>query len=70
MEIKLGDVVHLRKKHPCGNYEWEVVSVGVDIGIRCLKCHHHVLLKRSIFEQRVKELISRAKDDSLFTGDE
>lgn len=61
MEIKLGDVVRLRKKHPCGGDEWEVVRLGADIGIRCLKCQHRVLLARSIFERRVKTFVSRGK---------
>ncbi len=61
MEIKLGDVVHLKKKHPCGSYEWQVVRLGADIGIRCLKCQRRVLLKRSVFEHRVKEFISRGQ---------
>ena len=59
MEIRLGDVVRLRKKHPCGNDEWEVVRVGADIRIRCLKCQRYVLLERSVFERRVKALVSR-----------
>jgi len=61
MEIKLGDVVHLKKKHPCGSYEWEVVRVGADIGIKCLKCQRRVLLERSTFERRVKAFVSRGE---------
>ncbi|MBI2831612.1 MAG: DUF951 domain-containing protein [Chloroflexi bacterium] len=59
MEIKLGDVVRLRKKHPCGSYDWQVVRLGADIGIKCLKCQHRVLLARSVFERRVKAFVSR-----------
>ena len=59
MEIKLGDVVRLKKKHPCGSYEWRVVRLGADIGIKCLKCQHRVLLERSVFERRIKTFISR-----------
>ncbi len=61
MEIRLGDVVRLRKKHPCGNDEWEVVRIGADIRIRCLKCQRRVLLGRSTFERRVKTFISRGQ---------
>ncbi len=61
MEIKLGDVVRLKKKHPCGNYEWQVVRIGADIGIKCLKCQHRVLLGRSVFERRVTAFISRGE---------
>ena len=60
IEINLGDVVRLRKAHPCGSYEWEVVRVGADIGIKCLKCQRRVLLERGVFERRVKELVSRS----------
>ncbi|MBI4186475.1 MAG: DUF951 domain-containing protein [Chloroflexi bacterium] len=59
MEIRLGDVVRLKKRHPCDSYEWEVVRLGADIGIRCLGCQRHVLLDRGTFERRVKALISR-----------
>ena len=58
MEINLGDVVRLRKSHPCGGDEWQVVRLGADIRIKCLKCQRQVLLERSIFERRVKALIS------------
>ncbi len=61
MEIKLGDIVRLKKKHPCGSYEWEVVRLGADIGIKCLKCQRHILLERSVFERRVKAFISRGQ---------
>jgi hypothetical protein len=61
MEIKLGDVVRLKKKHPCGSYEWQVVRLGADIGIKCWKCQHRILLERSVFERRVKQFISRGE---------
>ena len=60
-ELKLGDVVRLKKNHPCGSYEWQVVRLGADIGIKCLGCQHRVLLERSTFERRVKAFISRGE---------
>lgn len=62
LEIKIGDVVRLKKVHPCGGYDWEVVRLGADIGIKCLKCERRVLLTRSVFERRIKEFITRGKD--------
>ena len=59
IEIRLDDVVRLKKKHPCGSFEWRIVRLGADVGINCIQCQHRVLLKRSIFERRVKALISR-----------
>jgi predicted RNase H-like HicB family nuclease len=60
IEVKLGDIVRLRKAHPCGSYEWEVVRVGADIGLKCFKCRRTVLLERSVFERRVKTLVARS----------
>ncbi len=59
-EINLGDVVRLKKAHPCGGYDWQVVRLGADIGIKCLKCGRRVLLERSVFERRVKEYVRKA----------
>ena len=64
MEINLGDVVRLKKKHPCGSYEWQVFRLGADIGIKCLYCQRRVLLERSVFEHRVVAFISRGNNDS------
>ena len=60
IDIKPGDVVRLRKAHPCGSYEWEVVRVGADISLKCLKCQRRVLLERVVFERRVKEFVSKS----------
>lgn len=59
IEIKLGDVVRLRKPHPCGSYEWEVVRLGADIGLKCLGCRHRVLLERPVLERRLKAISPR-----------
>lgn len=61
IEIKLGDVVRLRKAHPCGNYEWEAMSVGANIGLKCLRCQRRVVLARDEFKRRVKESVSRSE---------
>jgi hypothetical protein len=60
-EIKLGDVVKLRKVHPCGGDEWQVVRLGADIGIKCLECGRRVLLERSVFERRVRRYLKRGE---------
>lgn len=57
MEVKLGDIVRLRKKHPCGSYEWQVVRLGADIRIQCLRCNRFVLLERREFERKVRALV-------------
>jgi len=59
-DIKLGDMVLLRKPHPCGSYEWEVVRVGTDIGLKCLRCQRRILLSRNVFERRLKQVIPKS----------
>ena len=61
LELRLGDVLRLKKMHPCGNNLWEVVRLGADIGIKCRKCDHRVLLQRSYLERRVKEVMGHGE---------
>jgi len=63
VDIKIGDIVRLRKRHPCGSYEWEVVRVGADIGLKCLKCQRRVLLGRAVFDRRLKSVVSQGDQD-------
>jgi hypothetical protein len=64
MEINPGDIVQLKKKHPCGSDRWQVTRTGADIGIVCLGCSHKIMLDRSSFEKRVKSFISRSEEAS------
>lgn len=50
-----GDVVSLRKPHPCGSFNWRVTGVGADVRLVCLGCGHRVLLPRSEFHKRLKQ---------------
>ena len=53
--IQLGDKETLRKEHPCGGFEWEVVRLGADIGLVCLTCKHRVMLSRRELNRRLKK---------------
>jgi hypothetical protein len=59
MEINLGDVVKLKKVHPCGGYDWRVMRLGADIGLKCLKCERRILLTRSVLERRIKGFVNK-----------
>jgi hypothetical protein len=59
LELFLGDVVRLRRTHPCGSSEWLVDRLGADIGLRCQGCGRHVLLERRLLEARLAGFISR-----------
>ncbi|MCS6842321.1 MAG: DUF951 domain-containing protein [Roseiflexaceae bacterium] len=60
LDIRVGDIVQMRKPHPCGGDTWQVVRIGAEIGIRCLTCNRKVMLVRSDFERRVKRIVERA----------
>ncbi len=64
LNIELGDLLRLKKKHPCGSYLWQVVRLGADIGIKCQGCGRRVLVGRSRLERRVKQIISQQGDSS------
>ncbi|HLX35788.1 MAG TPA: DUF951 domain-containing protein [Candidatus Limnocylindrales bacterium] len=58
-ELLLGDVVRLRKAHPCGSREWLVDRLGADIGLRCRGCGRHVMIERRALEARLEGFVSR-----------
>lgn len=58
----LDDVVRLRKPHPCGSFEWTVVRIGADIGLRCRGCQRRVLLPRRTLEKRLKAFVERGPE--------
>lgn len=59
LALLLGDVVRLRRRHPCGGDRWQVDRLGADIGMRCQTCGRHVLLERRLVERRLVEFVSR-----------
>ncbi|HTP09572.1 MAG TPA: DUF951 domain-containing protein [Anaerolineae bacterium] len=60
VDFQVGDIVRLRKPHPCGGYDWEIVRLGADIGLKCQTCQHRVLLTRRELEKRLKTFVQRA----------
>lgn len=62
LEFRLEDVVRLRKPHPCGGYDWRIERLGADLGMRCLKCQHRVMIDRFTVQKRLKTFVSRGPD--------
>ena len=60
VDFQLGDVLRLRKVHPCGGDTWLVVRLGADIGIECTTCQRRVMLERRVLERRMKAFVQRA----------
>lgn len=59
-EFGLGDVVEMKKPHPCGTNAWKVIRMGMDIRMKCTGCNHSVLLPRSRFERKMKKVLISA----------
>lgn len=56
--FKLGDIVQMKKGHPCGSNEWKIIRVGADIKIECVNCKRIVMLERSKFVKAAKKIIA------------
>ncbi len=59
-EYGLGDIALMKKQHPCGSNEWEIVRLGADIKIKCCGCGHMVMLQRAKFNKSVKKIIKNS----------
>lgn len=64
MQFSVGDIVKMKKPHPCGCYEWEIIRTGIDFKMRCCKCQHLVMLPRTKFEKSVKGIIKSAQEQT------
>ena len=60
MDIQVGDIVKLKKKHPCGSFEWEVLRIGADFRLKCKGCGHQIMIARKIVEKNTKDLKKKA----------
>ncbi|MCQ2538753.1 MAG: DUF951 domain-containing protein [Lachnospiraceae bacterium] len=63
MDIRLNDVLVLKKSHPCGSAEWEVLRVGADLRLKCRGCEHMVMLPRVSVEKNIKKIIRSGEND-------
>ena len=61
--FNLGDIVRMKKQHPCGVNAWELIRTGADIKIKCTGCGRIVMIPRSKFEKDMKEIIQAKEQD-------
>lgn len=59
MDLKVGDVVETKKSHPCGSSQFEILRVGMDFRIKCLKCEKQIWIERPNLEKRIKKVIKK-----------
>ena len=62
VDLRIGDVVRLRRQHPCGSREWRIVRLGADIGLVCSGCGHRILMDRLDVERRFTGHVERGPE--------
>lgn len=60
MDIQVGDFVTLKKQHPCGAKEWEVLRIGADFRLKCTGCEHQIMIARKLVEKNIRNIRKKA----------
>ena len=62
MDLHLHDLVELKKPHPCGSQEWEVLRIGADFRLKCLGCGHQVMMARKLVEKNTRGIRKQSEE--------
>ena len=62
-QFELGDIVLMKKIHPCGSSEMEIIRMGMDIRMKCVGCGHSILIPRAKFEKNMRKVLRQASTD-------
>lgn len=57
MDVRVGDILVMKKPHPCGEKRWQVLRSGMDFRLRCMGCGHEVMLPRSKAEKNIRQIV-------------
>ena len=58
--FEVGDIIKMKKPHPCGSHEWEVLRVGADFRLKCMGCSHQIMVPRRLVEKNTKQITKKA----------
>ncbi len=61
MDVRVGDILTMKKKHPCGSTTWQVLRIGADFKLRCTGCGHEIMSARSNIERNIKRIAREEK---------
>lgn len=64
MDIKVGDILQMKKKHPCGSFRFSVLRIGMDFKLKCVSCGHEIMIPRVKAERNIKCVISDVKENN------
>ena len=62
LNLQIGDIVKLKKAHPCGSFDWEILRTGIDFKLKCLGCNHLIMVPRKKIEKSIKTVVSGDKN--------
>ena len=62
MNYNLGDIVTMKKVHPCGSYDFEIIRLGADVKIRCVKCSRVIMIHRLELNKKIKKVVCNEKE--------
>lgn len=63
MDIQVGDILKLKKQHPCGSNQWEVLRIGMDFRLKCLGCNHQIMIPRKQVEKSTRQIIKKEQTE-------
>ena len=58
--FEVGDIIRMKKPHPCGSHEWEILRVGADFRLKCAGCSHQIMVPRKLVEKNTKQITKKA----------
>ncbi|MBR5800589.1 MAG: DUF951 domain-containing protein [Lachnospiraceae bacterium] len=67
MDIQVGDIIKMKKNHPCGSFEWEVLRIGADFRLKCMGCGHQIMIPRRQAEKNIKKVEKSDKINDITT---
>ena len=56
MKYEVGDIIQMKKKHPCGSFEWKILRTGADFRLKCVGCGHQIMISRKLVEKNTKQI--------------
>lgn len=68
LKLEVGDIVKMKKQHPCGSREWELLRVGMDLKMKCLGCGHQIMIARPQAEKNIRGITPAGKETASRTG--
>ena len=64
IEYDLNDIVEMKKPHPCKTNRWQIIRLGADIKIKCIKCNNFVMLPRREFNKKIKKVLEKSNNEN------